>query len=629
MIGLGMQQLCAQPGRRNMDSSYSLKDVIITSAKKEVPDSMGKVYFDSAVLARYTTSTLADLISEQSAIFVKSYGMGLAMLSTDGTAANHTKVYWNGISLNSPILGSFDLNLFPVFILDEAEIEPGITSLKKGSGGFGGAVDLNSGTEKKKGFSLSLTQSAGSFGQYKSYISTSYGNELVWGSTAAYRSSGVNDYPFINTGRANNPLDTQRHADYLQYGLIQNIGIQLSAATQLNFSGWYEKTERNLPPLMVTFNETESQEDESLRFSARLKHSRKKADWEILSAYSHENLNYLNLLASIDSRSRFDHWQEQLSYKLLQKGKLQLDGGTSASFDNAYSPGYGRNWTQYHSGIFANLAYPLYKQLQGNLTIRQEVIDGKIMPVAAMGKLNASFWNAALNIFAQGGQNYSYPTLNDLYWVPGGNPNLKPEKDYNIEGGIAGKTTAVKSMLDLRGSLRAYSNTIDDYILWLPSVNSSLWESQNLSKVWARGLEAVLNIGIKTAWGKIDLQGDYNYTRSTNLLPNGPNDNTVGRQLIYIPVHNFRSQLKWAFKKDFNFEADYLFTGERNMPDDVLPPYSLLNLVAGKQWNAPKLHSRLLLQVKCNNILNESYQAIAWRAMPGRWYEISLSLKLK
>ena len=29
---------------------------------------------------------------------------------------------------------------------------------------------------------------------------------------------------------------------------------------------------------------------------------------------------------------------------------------------------------------------------------------------------------------------YRLPTLNDLYWSPGGNPNLKPEEGFTYEG---------------------------------------------------------------------------------------------------------------------------------------------------------------------------------------------------
>ena len=31
---------------------------------------------------------------------------------------------------------------------------------------------------------------------------------------------------------------------------------------------------------------------------------------------------------------------------------------------------------------------------------------------------------------------YRIPTMNDLYWTPGGNPNLLPESGYAQEGGL-------------------------------------------------------------------------------------------------------------------------------------------------------------------------------------------------
>ena len=71
------------------------------------------------------------------------------------------------------------------------------------------------------------------------------------------------------------------------------------------------------------------------------------------------------------------------------------------------------------------------------------------------------------------------------------------------------------------------------------------------------------------------------------------------------------------------------FTGERttSMNDDEffayqLPYYILHHISFGKQLN------RFRLEFKINNLLNESYQTILWRAMPGRSYEIYLEFKI-
>ena len=71
------------------------------------------------------------------------------------------------------------------------------------------------------------------------------------------------------------------------------------------------------------------------------------------------------------------------------------------------------------------------------------------------------------------------------------------------------------------------------------------------------------------------------------------------------------------------------FTGERNtsMNDDEffayqLPYYMLHHISLGKQLN------KFRIELRINNITDEEYQTVLWRAMPGRSYEIYFEYKL-
>ncbi len=59
---------------------------------------------------------------------------------------------------------------------------------------------------------------------------------------------------------------------------------------------------------------------------------------------------------------------------------------------------------------------------------------------------------------------------------------------------------------------------------------------------------------------------------------------------------------------------------------DVLPAYWLNDVSLGKIWTMDKIS--LELKGKVNNIFDVNYQAILWRVMPGRNYEISLRFLL-
>jgi len=61
---------------------------------------------DSLVMMREAETSLSDLLAAHTSIFIKSEGRGaLATASFRGTDASHTKVYWNGMNIQSPMLG--------------------------------------------------------------------------------------------------------------------------------------------------------------------------------------------------------------------------------------------------------------------------------------------------------------------------------------------------------------------------------------------------------------------------------------------------------------------------------------------------------------------------------------------
>ena len=84
------------------------------------------VVIDSSVMANYRHRTLSDLVSENTTLYIKSYGPGgISTPSLRGTSAGHTQIAWNGINLNSPMLGQFDLSLVPAGLIDGIDVYMG------------------------------------------------------------------------------------------------------------------------------------------------------------------------------------------------------------------------------------------------------------------------------------------------------------------------------------------------------------------------------------------------------------------------------------------------------------------------------------------------------------------------
>ena len=119
----------------------TLKQVVVTTTI--IPAPAYKV-IKVENIESHATDNLAYLLSKQTPIYIKSSGPGgLSTISIRGAGASHTQLYWNGISINSPTLGQLDLATLPVAFIDHAEIHLGASSVVDGSGGLGGAIQLN------------------------------------------------------------------------------------------------------------------------------------------------------------------------------------------------------------------------------------------------------------------------------------------------------------------------------------------------------------------------------------------------------------------------------------------------------------------------------------------------------
>ena len=98
---------------------------------------------DSATLQQYQMQSMANLLSQQVPVFVKSYGFnGLATLNFRGSSAAQSAVFWNGIPVQNAALGIADVSELPVSLMNRVNIVYGGSAALWGSGNVGGALLL-------------------------------------------------------------------------------------------------------------------------------------------------------------------------------------------------------------------------------------------------------------------------------------------------------------------------------------------------------------------------------------------------------------------------------------------------------------------------------------------------------
>ena len=595
---------------------------------------------DTAVIKRLQTRSLSHLLIQHSPVFIKTYGPGgSASASFRGTTASHTLVLWNGFQLNSPSLGEVDFSTIPVFFTDEISLQWG-SKTSANSGGLGGAVNIANKQKFNDGLILDVKQTYGSFNTWGSYVTAGYSGNNFIARIKAYRNSSDNDFTYNNIATIPHQEMQQKNADFVDYGVMPELHLRMKKST-LSVVSWNQWSHRNYPQIMPNvFNNTKEYADNDFsRNFISYKTYWNSGRVELKSAYFHEEQDYsletytsnnypvtqITALNKSDVFRQIVDLQQDLyaSWKLYAKVQYDYESVKSSSYNqSSHSSSPKRSILSFYAAVDGKV----YKDLDLRLTLRNDLVNAKsegFFPTATM--VYRVPFVKGLNFNMGYSHNYRNPSLNDLYWNPGGNENLKSEKGKTFDFDVNYNYKKEDFNLDIKAGL--YYSKVKDWIQWVPT-NYRYWTPKNVSDVLARGLELHFRASYRYALWDFSLSGNYVYSHTTDESEYAQQYGSNGKQLIYIPLHhaNAFAEAKW---NTWNMTYSMEFTGERktSMNDNEffayqLPYYMLHHITLGKQLN------RFRLELRINNITDEEYQTVLWRAMPGRSYEVYLGFKL-
>jgi iron complex outermembrane receptor protein len=607
------------------DSTHLLSGVTVQADRiTQFSSGVKLLLLDSVAMIQYKNRSMADLLSDESPICIKSYGQGsLATSSFRGGSASQTAILWNGLNINNITNGQLDFSLIPVSFSNNVTIQFGGVGALWGNGAIGGAIHLNNTPKFNSGLSVEYGISGGSFHSIGQNITLQYGSKSV-SSTLTYQNKyAANDfeYEFYNQGviRSKN----QERAEFRSIGFVNNNSIQITKNQLLNISFWSQKTERNLPPTLLEQRNKAEQNDLSNRFSADWKYNYKNSITHLRAGYFNEQLHYIDSLSNTNDTSSSNNFIAEIETKLFLKKNHTLNLGINNTYSSAKTSGYDWNPNQNRTSLFASYQFENNsKKLNISTSIRQEFIPNLSIPFTYSVGIEYQIWSF-LSTKANMSRLYRLPTFNDLYWNPGGNPNLLPENGYSEEVGIALNYGTKKNSLRFKEEISLFNRTIDNWIIWLPS--SLIWTPQNILSVWSRGLETHSVVNLKVKKINIQLSLLTSYVLSTNEKSKSENDNSVGKQLIFVPIYSGNARLKIEYKS-FSITYRHHYTGYRYISTDhseYLTPYQLGSVNVNYQQKFKNYYLNLYTQI--DNIWDELYQIMPNRPMPNRNFNIGIT----
>ena len=649
-----------------------IKEVTVYGRRPMKEIGVQQTKFDSVVLKENIALSIADVLTFNSSIFVKSYGRAtLSTVAFRGTSPSHTQVTWNGMRINNPMLGMTDFSMIPSYFIDDASLLHGTSSVSETGGGLGGAVRLSTKAQQNEGFGLQYVQGVGSFRTFDEFLRLTYGNKNWQLSTRAVYSSSPNEYKYRNHDKKENiyddnntiigqyyPVERNRSGSFKDLHILQEAYYNSDSGERFGLSAWYINSNRELPMLTTDYGEATEFDNRQREHTFRgvLSWDHLRSTWKVAAkagyihtwmAYDYKRDAGNGIMTSMTrSRSKVNTFYGQVDGEYYIGSKWLFTASVSAHQHLVESRdkniilqqgdkaivGYSKGRIELSGSVSAK--WRPTERLGVSLVLREEMFGTEWTPV-----IPALFVDGVLskrgNIVAKASlsRNFRFPTLNDLYFLPGGNPDLKRESGWTYDAGLS-FAVGREGSYSLSGSASWFDSHVKDWIIWLPTTKG-FFSPRNIKSVHAYGveLEAELAVALSDEW-HLGMNGTFSWTPSINEgEPMSPADKSVGKQLPYVPeisatLTGELSYRTWSLLyKWCHYSERYTMSSNDLSLSGNLPPYYMSNISLEKRFSLA--WADLSLKGAVNNLFDEEYLSVLSRPMPGINFEFFLGITPK
>lgn len=653
------------------ERNIAIREVPIWGRRPMKEIGVERTTFDSVTLKENIALSIADVLTFNSPLFVKQYGRAtLSMVSFRGTGPSHTQVTWNGMRINNPMLGMTDFSMIPSYFIDDASLLHGTSSVNEAGGALGGVVKLSTAPAAADGFGLQYIQGIGMYRTFDEFLRLTWGDEHWQVSTRAVYQSSRNDYKYRNRDKKENiydeemnivgsyyPVERNKSGAFDDVHVLQEIYYNTGRGDRFGLNAWYINSNRELPLLTTDYADDTRFENRQREHTLRsvLSWDRLRRDWKVgaKAGYIHTWMAYdyrrdpgNGIMTSMTrSRSRIDtfygqaageyavgdEWLFTADIALHQHFVRSADKNIVLQQGDKAIVGYDQGRVEIDAAVSAK--WRPAERLGLSAVLREQLYGTKWATVPALFADYLLSKRGNVVAKASVSRNFRFPTLNDLYFLPGGNPDLKNETGVQYEAGLS-FAVGRDAIYTLSGSASWYDQRIDDWILWLPTTKG-FFSPVNIKEVHAYGVEVRADLSVMLTRGlKLDLDGTFSWSPSINVgEPMSPADQSVGKQLPYEPEFSGTATGRLAWRS-WGLLWQFCYYSERYTmsSNDItltgrLTPYVMNNLSLEKGFAFRR--ADLSLKATINNLFNEEYLSVLSRPMPRMNCEFFINVKPK
>jgi iron complex outermembrane receptor protein len=226
-----------------------------------------------------------------------------------------------------------------------------------------------------------------------------------------------------------------------------------------------------------------------------------------------------------------------------------------------------------------------------------------------------------LKLYASASSSLRMPTFTDLFYSGPtnlGNPDLKPEKSGNIEGGLKFSSPGFS------GHAGAYYRKGKDLIDWVREKETDKWQTKNLTSINTTGFEISANIFPEKLFSRKIFLTKVGFNYANTQLEKGDND-----VFSYYVLDNLKHKLDielnhniWKLLKG-SWRISYQDRNGMRTQTAAYEPFWLVN--ARIMWKAPRTE----IYAMASNLLDINYFDLGTIQQPGRWISFGVSHQLR
>ena len=604
-----------------------LPDSVIELGTLEIQDSLtvslGPIWkFSAQDTGLRGGSSVGSILSAGSLVHLMQAGdTGSITPSLRGVGSARTSVFLDGMRLVNPATGVFDLSLIPGFLIRDVEVVHG--SNGKDPNALGGSIHLSTGGIEQEARSVSL--SGGRWGRRS--VASQY--ETLMGRTrvraAAQAESYGGDYVYQNTVLLDRPklrrigADKRSGSAYLHVSRPVKKGdasILLLAST----------VERGVPGLSNATPVEARQEDHLYRVLVKQSRSINAGslNWQV--AANSSNLVFEHPVSGASQLKV--HTIDAEANALKAVGRWV--SSTHIGVERSRAIGLSDDRRLLARQTISRMSQMLDVSFGANGSLRRTSNQDRERSTAAIRphvsisfspplKRRAQFFWKIAGI-------YRDPTLNELFWVPGGNPLLRSE---------SGLTTDLTASIALRqrsvlhqARVTVYHHSLREQIVWRPqfiATGLQVWTPENIGVVVGQGIELSHTLSANKMRAHLSMS----WMRSQDRTD--PSSRSFGKQLRYHPQRLLRGSINrnvgQILKGNWDVRVSLTHTGPQFVTSDetrTLPGWTRAALSIEAGFRLPKVLVNGWFAL--DNALDSVYETTRFQPMPGRHIRMGISI---